>query len=172
MKYHKEFCIYAKLLNQIHIFKTSSKIIVLHCVTRIVCPYFSIMDLNTHSDAPIPATQSAHKVFTRLNLAVRYHMTPCQPTNWINNRSWKLALIHYPQIMITTKCSTHCLSMKSNWKRLFVIFAPLCPEKTNIESRATARAKLQQVGGMSPSWFTCQQNKRQPCDTTRRVTQH
>lgn len=164
------------MLNQIHIFKTSSKIIVLHCVTRIVCPYFSIMDPTTLL-TPIAMPQfqrynQPQSVYTRVNLAVRYHMTPCQPTNWINNRSWKLALIHYPQIMITTKCSTHCLSMKSNWKRLFVIFAPLCPEKTNIESRATARAKLQQVGGMSPSWFTCQQNKRQPCDTTRRVTQH
>jgi len=35
-----------------------------------------------------------------------------------------------------------------------VILAPLCPEKTNMEFLATAKAKLQQVGGMSPDWFT------------------
>ena len=44
---------------------------------------------------------------------------------------------------------------KLNWKRLLVILAPLCPENTYMLSLATARAKLQQVGGMSPLWFTC-----------------
>ena len=48
----------------------------------------------------------------------------------------------------------HRLSRKSNWKRSLVILAPLWPEKTNMESRATASAKLQHVGGMSPVWFT------------------
>ena len=51
-------------------------------------------------------------------------------------------------------CDTHVVVLKVNWKRSLVIFAPLCPEKTNMESRATAEAKLQQVGGMSPFWCT------------------
>lgn len=49
---------------------------------------------------------------------------------------------------------THVLSLNSNWKRLFVILAPLCPENTNILSRHTATGKLQQDGGISPLWAT------------------
>lgn len=45
---------------------------------------------------------------------------------------------------------THVLSLNSNWKRLFVILAPLWPENTNILSRHTATGKLQQDGGISP----------------------
>lgn len=40
----------------------------------------------------------------------------------------------------------------SNWKRLLVILAPLCPENTNILSLHTATGKLQQDGGISPLW--------------------
>lgn len=50
---------------------------------------------------------------------------------------------------------THILSLNSNWKRLLVILAPLCPENTNILSRHTATGKLQQEGGISPLWATC-----------------
>lgn len=49
---------------------------------------------------------------------------------------------------------THVLSLNSNWKRLLVILAPLCPENTNILSRHTATGKLQQDGGISPLWAT------------------
>lgn len=49
---------------------------------------------------------------------------------------------------------THILSLNSNWNRLLVILAPLCPENTNILSRHTATGKLQQEGGISPLWAT------------------
>lgn len=49
---------------------------------------------------------------------------------------------------------THVLSLNSNWNRLLVILAPLCPENTNILSRHTATGKLQQDGGISPLWAT------------------
>lgn len=44
----------------------------------------------------------------------------------------------------------YMLPLNSNWKRLLVILAPLCPEKTNILSWHTATGKLQQDGGISP----------------------
>lgn len=50
---------------------------------------------------------------------------------------------------------THILSLNSNWKRLLVILAPLCPENTNILSLQTATGKLQHDGGISPLWTTC-----------------
>lgn len=50
---------------------------------------------------------------------------------------------------------THILSLNSNWKRLLVILAPLCPENTNILSLHTATGKLQQDGGISPLCTTC-----------------
>lgn len=50
--------------------------------------------------------------------------------------------------------SAYVLSLNSNWKRLLVILAPLCPENTNILSRHTATGKLQQDGGISPLWAT------------------
>lgn len=57
---------------------------------------------------------------------------------------------------------THILSLNSNWKRLLVILAPLCPENTNILSRHTATGKLQQDGGISPLWATCSKGTAQP----------
>ena len=48
-------------------------------------------------------------------------------------------------------------SLKWNWNRLLVIFAPLWPLNTNMDSRATATGKLQQVGGQSPDWTTSSQ---------------
>lgn len=54
-------------------------------------------------------------------------------------------------ILVSLKTqTTHVLSLNSNWKRLLVILAPLCPENTNILSRHTATGKLQQDGGISP----------------------
>lgn len=57
---------------------------------------------------------------------------------------------------------TYVLSLNSNWKRLLVILAPLCPENTNILSRHTATGKLQQDGGISPLWATCSRGTAQP----------
>ena len=42
--------------------------------------------------------------------------------------------------------------LKWNWKSELFFFAPDWPEKTNMQSRATAIGKLQQVGGHSPAW--------------------
>lgn len=67
---------------------------------------------------------------------------------WLQTRVW--GATQGPQHQ-----STHVLSLNSNWKRLLVILAPLCPENTNILSRHTATGKLQQDGGISPLWATC-----------------
>lgn len=59
------------------------------------------------------------------------------------------------------------LLLKWNWKRLLVILAPLCPLKTNMESRATATGKLQQVGGHSPICTTSSQVLASPLDNSK-----
>jgi len=60
---------------------------------------------------------------------------------------------------------THRLLWKWNWNKLLVIFAPLCPLNTNIDSLATATGKLQHVGGHSPSCTTSSQDLESPCIT-------
>jgi hypothetical protein len=55
---------------------------------------------------------------------------------------------------LKTNKGTYRLSLKWNWNKLLVIFAPLCPLNTNMDSRATATGKLQQVGGQSPACVT------------------
>lgn len=52
---------------------------------------------------------------------------------------------------------SYTFSLKLNWKREFVIFAPLWPLNTNMLSLATATGKLQQVGGHSPFCSTSSQ---------------
>ena len=51
------------------------------------------------------------------------------------------------------------LLAKWYWKRELVIFAPDWPEKTNMESWATATGKLQHVGGDSPVYLTSSQTR-------------
>lgn len=45
---------------------------------------------------------------------------------------------------------TYVFDLKLNSNSELVIWSPLCPEKTYIQSRATATGKLQHVGGRSP----------------------
>lgn len=53
-------------------------------------------------------------------------------------------------------------SWKWNWNKVLVIFAPLWPLKRNMESAATAKGKLQQVGGQSPVWAISSQLRDSP----------
>ena len=57
--------------------------------------------------------------------------------------------------------------LKWNWKSELFFLAPDWPEKTNMQSLATAIGKLQQVGGHSPAWqgalLHCIQTSLFPC---------
>lgn len=56
---------------------------------------------------------------------------------------------------------TYVLVLKLNSNSAFVICNPLWPEKTYIQSRATATGKLQHVGGRSPFCSISEKNKKE-----------